>query len=75
MAVFTDPAPDNNGFKFAFVAINIFSKYMCAVPIKDKRAPESVRAFTEVLDKIGIPQQIMSDREGPWKSTEWLNLK
>jgi LAS superfamily LD-carboxypeptidase LdcB len=33
LAIFTDSAPDNNGFKFAFVAIDIFNKCIWAVPI------------------------------------------
>ena len=51
LAIFTDSAPDNDGFKFAFVAIDIFSKYIWAVPIKDKNTPESIRELTEVLEK------------------------
>ena len=74
LAVFTDSAKDNDGYKYAFVAIDIFSKYIWAVPIKDKKAPESIRAFTEVLTKIGKPQQVMSDREGAWESTEFVKL-
>ena len=74
IAIFTDSANDNSGFKYAFVVIDIFSKYMWAVPIKNKQPAESIRAFTEVLDKIGIPQQIMSDREGAWESTEFIKV-
>ncbi len=74
LAIFTDSAKDNNGYKYAFVAIDIFSKYMWAIPIKDKRPQESIRAFNEVLNKIGTPQQIMSDREGAWESTEFVKL-
>ena len=46
LAIFTDPAPDNNGFKYAFVAVDIFTKMLWAVPIKDKKPEESARAFT-----------------------------
>ena len=46
LAVFTDSAKNNDGYKYAFVAIDIFSKYIWAVPIKDKKAPESIRAST-----------------------------
>jgi len=74
LAVFTDSAKDNDGYKYAFVAIDIFSKYIWAVPIKDKKPQESIKAFNEVLDKIGVPQQIMSDREGAWESTEFIKL-
>ena len=54
--MFTDSAEENKGFKYCFVAIDIFTKYSHAVPIKDKKPPESVRAMIEVLDKIGIPE-------------------
>jgi transposase InsO family protein len=74
LAVFIDSAKDNDGFKFDFVAIDTFSKYIWAVPIKDKKAPESIRAFTEALNEIAIPQQIMSDREGAWESTEFVKF-
>ena len=41
---------------------------------KGQKAPESIRAFAEVLDRIGIPQQIMSDREGARESTEFVKF-
>ena len=28
----------------------------------------------QVFEKIGIPKQIMSDREGAWESTEFIRL-
>ena len=33
-----------------------------------------MRALTEVLEEIGTPQQIMSDREGAWESTEFVRF-
>ena len=51
LAIFTDSAKDNDGYKYAFVAIGIFSKYSWAVPITDKKPQESIRAFNEVLEK------------------------
>lgn len=74
LAVFTDSAQDNDGYKYAFVAIDIFTKYMWAVPIKDKRPPESIRAFKEILVKIGTPAQVLSDREGAWESDDFVAL-
>ena len=74
LAVFTDSSKDNNGFKYSFLAIDVFSKYIWAVPIKDKRPPESIRAFNIILEKIGKPVQIMTDREGAWESTEFVRL-
>ena len=44
----------NDGYRYAFVAVDIFTKICHAVPIKDKKPAESIRAFNEVLDKIGV---------------------
>jgi transposase InsO family protein len=74
LAVFTDSSKDNDGYKYLFLAIDVFSKYIVGVPIKDKKPAESIRAFKEVLDKMGTPFQIMTDREGAWESTEFVKL-
>ena len=74
LGVFTDSAPDNNGFKYAFVAIDIFTKVCHAVPIKDKKPLESIRAMKEVLDVIGTPTILYHDNEGSWNSTEFVRL-
>ena len=50
-AIFTDSAPDNNGYTYAFVAVDIFSKLCRAVPVKDKKPQESIRAMNEVLKR------------------------
>ena len=64
LAIFTDSAPDNDGFKYAFVTIDIFTNVCHAVPIKDKRPEESVRAMKEVLNVLGIPKVLYHDNEG-----------
>ena len=74
MAIFTDSAPDNNVDKYAFVAIDTFSKICHAVPVKDKKPQESIRAMKEVLEKIGVPEVIYHDKEGSWSSTEFIIL-
>ena len=43
LANFTKPARANNGFGHAFVAVDVFSKYVWAVHVKDKMPDESVR--------------------------------
>ena len=57
-----------------FLAVDTFSKYIHCVPIKNKQPAESIRAFNEILNVIGVPTQIMSDREGAWESTEFIEL-
>ena len=46
----------NNNFRYLFVAIDIFTKFCHAVPMKDRQPSESVRAMKEVIEKIGKPE-------------------
>ena len=71
---FTASSAVNDGFRYVFLAVDIFTKFIHCVPVKDKKTPESIRAFNEILEKIGIPENIMSDREGAWESTEFIRL-
>ena len=45
IADFTESAKVNNGFRYCFVAVNVFTKFCPAVPIKDKERRESTRAM------------------------------
>ena len=74
IADFTRSADVNDGFRYLFVAVDIFTKICHAVPIKDKHPPESIRAMKEVLNTIGIPQQIYHDNEGSWSSKAFIRL-
>ena len=71
---FTASSAVNDGFRYVFLAVDIFTKFIHCVPVKDKSRKESIRAFNEILEKIGIPENIMSDREGAWESTEFIRL-
>ena len=71
---FTASSAVNDGFRYMFLAVDIFTKFIHCVPVKDKSRKESIRAFNEILEKIGIPENIMSDREGAWESTEFIRL-
>jgi POT family proton-dependent oligopeptide transporter len=55
-------------------SIGIFTKYCHAVPIKDRKPPESIRAMTEVLDKIAIPENLYSDNKGSWNNKGFIKL-
>ena len=52
---FTASGALNSGFRYLFVAVDIFSEFCNAVPIKDKQPTESVRAMKEILKAIGVP--------------------
>ena len=62
IADFTPSAEVNDGYRYAFVAVYIFTKICYVVPIKDKKPAGSIRAFNEVLDKTGVMKNIMAMR-------------
>ena len=74
IADFTASSALNNGFRYLFVAIDIFTKFCHAVPIKDKQPTESVRAMKEVLSVIGKPKVLYHDFEGSWNSKDFIRL-
>ena len=74
-AFFTDSADNNNdGYKYLFVALDISTKFRWAIPIKDKKPSEVVRALNEVFDKIGVPENIYHDNEGSFNRVEFIRL-
>ena len=74
IADFTRSVKDNDGFRYCFVAVDVLTKFCHAVPIKDKKPSESIRAMTEVINTIGVMKQIYHDNEGSWNSTEFIRL-
>ena len=74
LADFTRSAQENNGFRYLMTGIDVFSKKVHAVAIRTKQIPDIIRGFTEILDKIGVPEQIFVDNEGAMSSTEFIRL-
>jgi len=74
LADFTRSASENDGYRYCLVAVDVFTKMLWGVPIKNKKPEECIRAFKEVLDKIGKPKQIYHDNEGSFSSTEFIRL-
>ena len=51
------------GFIYLLCVIDIFSKYACVVPLKDKKGISIVNAFQKILDKSGRkPNKIWVDK-------------
>jgi len=74
IADFTRSVEMNDGYRYCFVAVDIFTKICHAVPIKDKKPEESIKAMKEVLEKIGVPEVLYHDNEGSWNSIEFIRL-
>ena len=58
----------NDGVKYILTAIDCFSRYAFAVPLKSKKPKEIIEAMTTVLKEYKIPLKIFTD-----KGTEFLN--
>ncbi|MEW8509096.1 MAG: hypothetical protein AB2598_20640 [Candidatus Thiodiazotropha sp.] len=54
----------NEGIKFWLVVIDVFSKYLFVVTLKDKKASSVVEAFRKVLNQGRIPEVVFSDKGG-----------
>jgi hypothetical protein len=74
LADFTKSASDNNGFRYLMVGIDVFSKFVYAIPLKTKLTDENLNAFNEIIKHIGVPKQVMMDSEGAWTSRQFATL-
>ena len=57
----------NDGVRYLLTAIDCFTRYAFAVPLKSKK-PEIIQALSEIFKEYGIPLKIFTD-----KGTEFLN--
>ena len=74
IADFTMSGAINDGYRYLFVAVDIFTKFAHGVKIKDKQPAESVRAMKEILNVIGVPEVLYHDNEGSWNSGDFIQL-
>ena len=51
-------ADDNDGYKYLLVVIDIFSHYAWVQTLKDKTAPQIVKAFDKILSGGHIPKHL-----------------
>ena len=52
----------NKGNKYLLCAIDLFSKYACVNPIKDKKGVSIVNAFQEIISKGRKPNKMLIDQ-------------
>ena len=71
---FTESGAVNDGFRWALVGIDIFTKIATAIPMKTKQTHDCVNALKLVFEKIGICKVLYHDNEGGFSSTEFVRL-
>ena len=52
----------NKGIKYLLCAIDIFSKYVCVIPLKDKRGTSIVNRFQKIISEGRKPSKIWVDQ-------------
>ena len=52
----------NKGNKYLLCAIDLFSKYVCVAPIKDKKGVNIVNAFKKIISEVRKPNKIWVDQ-------------
>jgi hypothetical protein len=62
-------------FRYAFVAIDVFSKKLVVVPIESKKPEECIRALDHVIEKMGTPNYAYTDDGGEFKGAFDERLK
>ena len=58
----------NDGYRYLLVCIDVFSKYIWVVPLKNKKGPSLVEAFKIILASRRKPIKIITDQ-----GTEFFN--
>jgi hypothetical protein len=64
----------NNSYKYIFCCVIVFSKKADAIPLKDHEQDTAAKAFSKILDNMGIPKTIYSDQGSELKNSTFQKL-
>ena len=69
------PLPVSNGFRYLLTAVDRFTRWPMAVPIKDISAESVIDAFAHGwVASFGVPASITTDRGSQFSSAIWTQL-
>src|SRR6266481_2374885 len=63
LADFQSFSRENQGHRFILVVIDVLSKFVFYIPVKNKKAEEMQRAFNKIF-KVATPKLLQTDRGG-----------
>ena len=67
--------PDNTSRRFIVTLLDVYSRYLIAVPVKDHTAQTVSKCFYEqVVAYFGVPRSILSDRGSEFTGAVWESL-
>jgi len=64
-------ASENDGIRYLFIAIDVFSRYLWVVPLKNKRHESIIDGFKEIFKAGRKPKEVRSDPGSEWKN-KWV---
>ena len=64
-------ASENDGVRYLFVAIDVFSRHLWVVPVKNKRHESIIDGFKEIFESGRRPKEVRSDPGSEWKN-KWV---
>ena len=68
------PLPESSGQKYILTAIDLFSRYAFAVPVKDLSAETLIEKCKEIFSVAGFPDCVLSDRGTQFLSQNFLDF-
>ena len=67
-------AKANGGYQYLMTAIDVWSRYTVAVPVKSKSTVSTIAGFKEVLQRLGTMKNLTTDEESAFKSAQFKSL-
>ena len=64
----------NRGYRYIFIAVDAFTKFCWAVPIKSKDASECAKALKEVINSMGTFKILYTDGEPAFESNQFIRV-
>ncbi|MDP6704071.1 MAG: transposase family protein, partial [archaeon] len=64
----------NRGYKWLMVVIDVYSRYVVVIPMKNKGLNECIRAYKEAIRKMGKPANLNTDLESSFMSKRFQNM-
>ena len=61
-----------DGIRYGLCAIDIFTKMISAIPIKNRPPSEIIRGLKLIIEELGKPKQLYSDEESSLRSQEFF---
>ena len=74
LADFSRNAIYNRGYRYIFIAVDAFTKFAHAVPMKSKNASDCAEALEEVISRMGNYKTLFTDGEPAFESKQFIKI-